>query len=142
MREILSPQFHPWRLAAALFGTFALLALCIAAIGVYSTLSYTTAQRTHEIGVRMALGAQVRDVVRLVLLDGLALVSTGVVIGAIAVVGLSRLLEALVYGTSARDPLTVGVSAMLLLAAAALAGVLPARRAGRVTPMRALRIDS
>ncbi|PYP61121.1 MAG: hypothetical protein DMD26_18475 [Gemmatimonadetes bacterium] len=141
MKEILAPQFHPWRLGAALFTAFGMLALCIAAIGVYSTLSYTIAQRTHEIGVRVALGAQRRDVARLVFRSALTIVTSGIFVGIVLALGLERLVAKLLYGTSPHDPLTIGAMAAVLVAAATLAAALPARRASRVDPVIALRTD-
>jgi predicted permease len=141
MKEILAPQFHPWRLGAALFTTFSVLALCIAAIGVYSTLSYNIAQRNHEIAVRVALGAQPRDVARLVLANGLAIVTSGILVGIVLALGLQRLIAALLYGTSGHDPLIIAAMAAVLIGAATVAAAVPARRASRVDPVLALRTD-
>jgi predicted permease len=141
MKEILAPQFHPWRLGATLFSAFGILALCIAAIGVYSTLSYTISQRNHEIGVRVALGAQPRDVARLVFSNALTIVTVGIALGIVLALGLERLIAALLYGTSAHDPLTIGAMAAVLIGAATVAAALPARRASRVDPVIALRTD-
>ncbi len=141
MSDILAPQYRPWQLGARLFSAFGLLALLIAAIGVYSTLAYTFSQRTHEIGVRIALGARTGDIVRLVLRDGMRVVVAGVAIGIALAFVLGRLVESLLYGVSAHDPLTISLTATMLLGVAALAAVIPARRATRVDPASALRAE-
>jgi ABC-type antimicrobial peptide transport system permease subunit len=104
-------------------------------------MSYTVARRTNEIGIRMALGAQRRDVVGLVLRETMLLVVIGVIIGLSAALATTRLIASLLYGLTPNDPLTIALASILLLAVAALAGYLPARRASRVDPMVALRHD-
>jgi putative ABC transport system permease protein len=127
------------RLLAKLSSFFALLALLLACVGLYGVMSYDVARRTHEIGIRMALGAQRREVVGLVLRETMLLVVIGVIIGLSASLGATRLIASLLYGLTPNDPLTIALASLLLLAVAALAGYLPARRAARVDPMVALR---
>jgi putative ABC transport system permease protein len=110
-------------------------------IGVYSVLAYTTARRTHEIGIRMALGAEGTDVLALVVKNGLRLVAMGLAIGLVASLALSRLIESQLWKTPARDPLTIGVAVSLLLTTGIVACMIPARRASRVDPLVALRYE-
>jgi putative ABC transport system permease protein len=126
------------RFLLALNGTFALLALILASIGLYGVISYSARQRTREIGVRLALGANNRDVMRLILGQGLLLAGVGIVIGLGASVALTRLVSSYLVGVSATDPLTFAGVPLVLLAVAALAAFLPARRASRTEPSRAL----
>jgi predicted permease len=127
------------RILAKLTGFFALLALLLACVGLYGVMSYNVARRTHEIGIRMALGAQRRDVVGLVLRETMLLVVIGVIIGLSASLGATRFIASWLYGLTPNDPLTIASASLLLLTVAALAGYLPARRAARVDPMVALR---
>jgi ABC-type antimicrobial peptide transport system permease subunit len=124
-----------------LFGIFALVALVLATMGVYSVMSYTVAQTKREIGIRMALGAQPRDVLRLVIGQGMALTFLGLAVGLLASFGLARLLQSLLFGVNTTDPLTFTVITILLAFAALLACWIPARRATKVNPMIALRCD-
>ncbi len=139
MAETLAPELRSWRLGATLFTAFGLLALLVAAVGIYAVVAYTFAQRTHEMGVRIALGAQARDVFPLVLREGLAIVAVGVGIGILLTLALARLVASLLYGVSARDPLTLIGAALVLLVIAGAASLLPALRASRVDPMEVLR---
>lgn len=126
---------------AALVGFAAALALGLAAIGIYGVIAYWVTQRTAEIGLRMALGAQTSSVLRLVLAQGVVLVIAGVAAGCAGFYSLAKLVESRLYGIDARDPLTLVVVGLLLLAVALLACAIPARRAARLDPMIALRID-
>ena len=121
------------------FGVFAGLALLLACIGIYGVLAYLTSQRVPEIGVRMALGANARDVMRLVLGQSLGMILTGVGVGVAAALGAGRLLQRLVPGVRPAEPLTIVTMISVLLLAALFASFVPARRASRVDPISALR---
>ncbi len=141
--EQIAEQMAQPRLFASLSSFFGLLAMALASIGLYGVMSYTVARRTHEIGIRMALGAQGGDVLRMVLRETLLLVVVGLVIGLAAAVATARLIESsllsLLFGLTATDPLTLAIATLLLLTVATVAGWLPARRAARVDPLVALR---
>jgi predicted permease len=129
------------RLVARLASFFGLLALLLACVGLYGVLSYAVARRTNEIGIRIALGAQSRDVLWLVLREALTLTLIGVGIGLAVSLAATQTAETLLYGLRPNDPLTIALSAALLLVVAAMAGYLPARKAARVDPMAALRVE-
>jgi ABC-type antimicrobial peptide transport system permease subunit len=141
MRDWLATRLARPRFSALLLGTFGVLALLLSAIGTYGLISYTVAQQRKEIGVRMALGAQGKTIVQEVLGRGLRLAGVGVLLGVAGSVALTRLLSTQLAGVTATDPLTFAMSVALLLVAAALACVVPARRASRVDPMETLRVD-
>jgi ABC-type antimicrobial peptide transport system permease subunit len=127
------------RMLATLAGTFGLLALVLACVGLYGLLAYSVAQRTKEIGIRMALGAPARRVVRLVLRGAAGLVATGVFVGLPAAWAASRFVKGMLFGVTALDPVTIVGAVAVLALAAQVAAFLPARRASRVDPLVALR---
>jgi putative ABC transport system permease protein len=122
-----------------LFGTFTSLALILALGGIYSVMSYSAAQRTHEIGIRVALGAQQKDVLKLVLRQGIGLTLLGVIIGLAGAFALARVISNFLFGVTVTDPLTFLAVSALLFGVALLASYIPARRATKVDPLVALR---
>ena len=124
-----------------LLGLFAALALILATVGIYGVLAFGVSRRRHEIGIRMALGALPRQILNLIVWQGMRLVLVGTVIGILASIALTRFMSALLYGVEATDPLTFACVAILLAAAALTACYAPARRAMRVDPMTALRYE-
>ena len=141
LQELVEPQVRPWRLGAAMFGAFGGLALLIAAVGLYSVISYGVAQRTRELGVRVALGARAADVLRLVVGEGVRVAAAGVALGALGALAAGRFVAPLLFDTSPRDPLVFGGVTLALLLVALVASLVPARRASRVDPMVALRSE-
>jgi putative ABC transport system permease protein len=141
VQQSVEPELRPWRLGASVFSAFGALALVIAAVGLYSVLAYAVAQRAHELGVRMALGARSTDVLRLVVGEGMRVTALGVVIGVAIVLAAAPRVADLLYGVPARDPWVVASVAVVLLLVAALASVVPAWRAARVAPSTALRSE-
>jgi ABC-type antimicrobial peptide transport system permease subunit len=141
IQESIDPEFRPWQLGAAMFGIFGVLALVVAAVGLYSVIAYLVADRTRELGVRLALGATGGRVVRDVVLRGVATTVVGVLIGTTVALSLGRFVQPLLFGISAHDPAVLSSVAALVIAIAMLASWGPARRAGRVDPVIALRAD-
>jgi ABC-type antimicrobial peptide transport system permease subunit len=139
--EALDPQVRPWRIGSLLFGGFGLLALIVACFGLYSLASYSVAQRTHELGVRIALGASAGRVVRLVLGNGLVSVVVGAAVGITAALLLSPVLQPLLFDTSAHDPRLYAAVLAAILITSAMASFVPSWRATRVDPLTALRAD-
>jgi len=139
--QVFSSSLDGRRFILTLFGVFASVALVIAAIGVYGVMAYAVTQRTHEIGIRMALGARAPHVLRLALGQGIRLAMTGLALGLMAAFALTRLMKNLLFGVEATDPLTFTAISMLLMIVALLACWIPARRATKVDPMVALKYE-
>lgn len=139
MNEVIATSLGQQRFSMILLGAFAVVALLLASLGIYGVISYLVGQRTHELGIRIALGAQQRDVLRLVLSHGMKMALGGVALGLVVALGLTRLLATMLYGVSATDPATFVVITLLLMTVALLACFLPARRATQVDPLIALR---
>ena len=139
--SIVAPQLRPWRLGATMFTLFGAVALLIAAVGLYSVIAYWVSQRTHEIGVRIALGAQASGVVRLVAWQAGRTIGIGLVAGGVVSLVASRWVAGLLYATSPREPIVYAIAAVLVIIAGALASVLPARRSATVDPALALRAE-
>jgi predicted permease len=141
MNDVVDRTLTQERFVAQLAGFFSLFALLLAAIGLYGMMSYAVNRRISEIGIRIALGAQAGDVVRLVMRETMLLVAIGIVIGIGAAIAFTRLISSLLFGLTPTDPLTIALASLLMIASATLAGFLPARRACRVDPMIALRYE-
>ena len=129
------------RLVSVLLGTFATVALILAGLGIYGVISYNVAQRTREMGIRAALGATERSLLRLILDRGIRLTLIGLAIGTAGAIGLTRLMATLLFGVGARDPVTMVSVGAILAAVAVMASYIPARRATRVDPVVALRYE-
>ena len=141
MEEVVGQSVAPRRFSMLLLTVFAIVALALASLGIYGLISYAVAQRAREIGIRMALGAQVSDVLRLVIGQGMKLALVGVALGLLVSLALMQTMKNLLFGVSATDPVTFAAIALLLIAVAFLACFVPARRAARVNPMNALRSE-
>jgi putative ABC transport system permease protein len=141
MEKVIGDSLGQQRLTMTLLGSFAVIALLLALVGIYGAVAYTVEQRTGEIGVRMALGAQTRDVLQLIVSQGMQPVMIGLVMGIIAVLGLGQLLTSQLYEVSARNPTLLGTTTLLLGLVAMVACLIPARRATRVDPIIALRYE-
>jgi putative ABC transport system permease protein len=139
--QVLAQSIARPRFNTTLIAILASVALLLAAVGIYGVIAYSVTQRTHEIGVRMALGATTGDVLRLVVRQGVTVALTGLAIGSAAAFAATRMLGTLLYGISAADPVTYVVLALLLGAIALLATYIPARRATKVNPVIALRYE-
>lgn len=140
-RDVMGEQMRSWQLSASLFVMFGMLSLVLAALGLFSVVAYNVAQRTHEFGVRVALGAQARDVARLMIGQGLRVSGAGLAIGVVCALWAGRFIKPLLFEESPRDPMVFGVVASVLLMTALLASLIPALRAARVDPVRALRAE-
>jgi predicted permease len=141
MDEVVDGSLADRRLNLVLLGLFAGVAVVLTAVGLYGVIAYLVAQRTREMGIRMALGARAGDVVGLVMRQGMRLAALGVALGLVAAVALTRVMAGLLYGVAPRDPVTFGAVAALLAAVALLATYVPARRASRADPMLAIRSE-
>jgi putative ABC transport system permease protein len=141
MERLMAKSAAPLRFNLLLLGVFAMVGLALACVGLYGVMSYTVTQRTREIGVRMAMGAQTSDVLRLVIGEGMKLALIGALLGLGGALALTRLLKTLLFGVSATDPLTFIVIAALLIIVALLACWIPARRAASMDPLVSLRVE-
>ena len=141
VEQMLDRELHPWRLGAQLFSMFGILALLVAAIGVYSIVAYGVSRRTHEMGIRVALGAEVIDILRLVVVEGMVIVGLGIAVGIAGAFALGRFVAALLYGITPHDPMTMAIATLVLATCAVVACLIPAGRASRVDPVQALRAE-
>jgi ABC-type antimicrobial peptide transport system permease subunit len=141
LATVLDPVVRQWRLGATMFTIFGALALVLAAVGLYGVMAYDVAQRTRELGVRVALGAQATDIRRLVLWQGVRIAAAGAALGAALAFVAVRFIESLLFRVPARDPAAFGGAALTILVVAVVASLVPARRATRVDPVVALRAE-
>lgn len=141
MEDVLASSTAPQRFSVFLLGVFSVTALALAAVGLYGTIAYSVAERTQEMGIRIAMGAEARDILRMVVGQGVAIAAAGLAIGAVSAFALTRLMSGLLFQVSSSDPASFAGSALLFMAIAAFASYVPARRATRVAPTDALRHD-
>ncbi|MEO6877956.1 MAG: FtsX-like permease family protein, partial [Gemmatimonadaceae bacterium] len=141
MSDVLEPQLRPWRLGATLFTAFGVLALAVAGIGIYSVVAYGVSQRTNEMGIRLALGARARDILDLVVGEGIRLLGIGIVLGVVVALALGRSISSLLFGITSNDASVLIGASSILTALGLLACAIPAWRATRVNPATALRAD-
>jgi len=141
MTDVFSASVANTRLVVSLFGVFSMLALLLASIGIYGVIAYSVAQRTHEIGIRLAVGAQTRDVLKMIITQGMTLALIGAGLGLAGAFAVTRVMRSLLYGVSATDPLIFIGVLLLLMLVALLACYIPARRATKVDPLIALRYE-
>jgi putative ABC transport system permease protein len=139
MDAVVDTSLSQRRFSMLLLGAFAVLALLLAAVGIYSVLAFAVRRRVREIGIRVALGAEVKDILRLIVTEGMKPALIGLLLGVAGALALGRVLASFIYGIAAYDPLTFAVVAALLAAVALLASIIPAYRAARIEPTRALR---
>jgi ABC-type antimicrobial peptide transport system permease subunit len=139
--EIVSPEMRSWQLGATMFVAFGVLALVLAAVGLYSVIAYNVTQRTHEMGVRIALGARAGNVLRLVIGEAVRMGATGIAIGLVLALWATRWVKPLLYDVSPTEPALYVAVAAVLLSVTVLASWVPARRATRVDPNVALRSE-
>jgi ABC-type antimicrobial peptide transport system permease subunit len=139
MDDVVDTSLSQRRFSMLLLAAFAVLAVLLAAVGIYSVLAFAVRRRVREIGIRVALGAEVKDILRLVITEGMKPALIGVLLGAAGALTLGRVLASFIYGIAAYDPLTFVAVATLLAAVALLASIIPAYRAARIEPTRALR---
>jgi ABC-type antimicrobial peptide transport system permease subunit len=139
--QVVAMTVMPTRIGAIVFGTFGTLALMLAAIGLYGVISHSVSRRTREVGIRMALGAERMQVLRLILSEGGRLAIVGIVFGALAAAGVGRVLESMLYGVSGFDPIAYAIAAVLLFVVALAANLFPALTAARIDPIRALKVE-
>jgi putative ABC transport system permease protein len=141
MTKLIEVTLLPVRMGAVLIGLFGILGMMLAAVGLYGVIAFSVARRTHELGLRMALGAKTADVIKMVIQQGMAITLLGVVTGLAGAAVVSRVLSSQLYGVSPLDPISFGSAALVLVGVALLANYIPARRAAKVDPVIALRYE-
>jgi putative ABC transport system permease protein len=141
MPNVTAVALLPVRMGAVLVGVFGLLGMLLAAVGLYGVITYSVSRRTHEIGVRLALGAEASNVLGMVVKQGMVVALVGVILGLAGAAAVSRVLSSVLYDVSPIDPLSFGSASLLLLGIALVANIIPAQRAARVDPVTALRYE-